>query len=324
MRRTQYQGAQPAPLEFPESEDSRPLRLRRGQSWFRLPLEARYLFSAGFMGTQASRDSTNESLGCDRCWPVIKIQGGMSRSGSSNPETAMNRSDVILSISQAPAALLRQSGEEEEESGGCPPTWVFRSGLRVVVLPPNYAPDEDGRCPGCVNVLTDATAYIQRIGELYAGRLMATQGISHDVPAVREFPVYGHVRGGCPFGLYPPIRHHYFFGQGAERTRRGRHGWCVQFDAHFALVVPSQYTERFWTVKFAIDCVLPLDASLHAWLGGFIRMHGLLRLQGGRFNRRATVVAEWESSVRGHGWVAHPHFHTVVELANQKHSGTTP
>ena len=248
-----------------------------------------------------SGDSREPTMGQMKVW-VVTAAGPSSDCKAvclaavlRNPETAMDRSDVILSIAQAPAALLRQSGEEEEESGGCPPTWVFRSGLRVVVLAPAFEADEEGRCPGCASIFEDATAYIQRIGELYAGRLMATQGISHDVPAVREFPVYGHMRGGCPFGLYSPIRHHYFFGQSAERTRRGRHGWCVQFDAHFALVVPSQYTERFWTVKFAIDCVFPLDASLHTWLGGFVCMHGLLRLQGGRFNRRATVVAEWES-----------------------------
>ena len=38
-----------------------------------------------------------------------------------------------------------------------------------------------------------------------------------------------------------------------------------------------------------------LDAQLHSWLGGFVRMHGLLQVQGGRANNRESITTEWEA-----------------------------
>ena len=111
---------------------------------------------------------------------------------------------------------------------------------------------------------------------------------------VRELPLYIHAGDICPFGQFAPIRQHYFFSQHVAPVSRGVYGWRVAFDVHLSIVVPSQFAERFWLSKIAIDVVFPLDAELHAWLGGWVRMHGLLFMQGSRFNRRAGVETEWE------------------------------
>ena len=132
LRRTRYQGegAIPNPVVAPGYS----FRLSRGDSLFCVPRdECPYLTgSVVIFEPQPSSAGTNESLGRDRSWSVVRGAAGLAQVGPHAMGLMEYATDNILSINNAPAQLAQRAEEEEERWEGCPPSWVFRSGLRAV------------------------------------------------------------------------------------------------------------------------------------------------------------------------------------------------
>ena len=134
--------------------------------------------------------------------------------------------------------------------------------------------------------------YLNSLIVLWEARIRSHSGNPTEILSIGEFPIYEHSPQVCTLGHFPPIRRAFFFNQRVGLTPRGRYGWSITLDAHLNLMLPSVFCERNFYLKLAIDCIFPLDQTLHEWLGGFIRMHGLLRIHGGRANSRETVTTE--------------------------------
>ena len=291
LRRNATQGPLPAPPPTPIIDGARASLLHVGDSFFRIPPEVRAAVGWRFVPTRRTREGGRDSMGRGRSWCLIQLMGQLETPSLS---ASLVHEDEALHICQAPTELIQVAGQEVMSTRGCPPTWVFRSRLRVFVSPPEPRPNSWGECSGCHALRRDYLHYLASVGVLWEFRVDNAQENSVEVPNNREFPIYEHLREQCTFGHYPKIRRSFFFGPRALPVARGSLGWRVMLDANISLVLPSLFHERAWSIKIGMDIIFPLDRQLHSWLGGFVRMHGLLRVQGGRANSRETVTTEWE------------------------------
>ena len=222
-----------------------------------------------------SREGHSDALGRHRSWCLIQLVGQME---TPQLEADQVYQDEALTMRHVAPAMLPMAGEEVRNSGGCLPTWVFRSRLRVFLTPPAPGAAEARGCLGCRALHRDYANHLSAANVLWECRIDQRQGNSVELPNNREFPIYEHHPDICTFGYFPAIRRAYFFGPRTVPTTRGTWGWRILLDAHLSLVLPSLFHERSWSVKLCIDGIFPLDKQLHSWLGGFVRMHGLLRV----------------------------------------------
>ena len=225
LRRNAAQGAQPPPPPTPILGGARASLLQVGRSFFSIPEAVREAVSWRFVSTRPSREGHRDALGSHRSWSIIQLVGRLE---TPQLEAEHVHHDEALTIRHVPTTMMPRAAEEISSSGGCPPSWVFASRLRVFLTPPLPAAVDSRGCLGCWSLHHDYLNHLAAVNALWESRIDQRQGNSVEVPNNREFPIYEHHPDICTFGHFPAIRRAFFFGPRAAPTNRGSIGLaCV-------------------------------------------------------------------------------------------------
>ena len=128
LRRNAAQGAQPPPPPTPILGGARASLLQVGRSFFSIPGAVREAVSWRFVSTRPTREGHRDALGSHRSWSIIQLVGRLE---TPQLEAEHVHHDEALTLRHVPTTMMPRAAEEVSSSGGCPPSWVFASRLRV-------------------------------------------------------------------------------------------------------------------------------------------------------------------------------------------------